>query len=520
MERAQALQDRAADRAKRLEDGDIDADEARREAEEEAKADAADAGEGEREEKEEAIVIPPPVVRHTPLAFCCVGCHAVLLAAGEVQRVYGNTVWGKAGVKPPGLIRNTGEQWQQTRAEVDAGAEDEEGGEEAGEDEAGPGVKAPKVYDTSAVYCAQCYAYVGRHYADRDAYRLVYIDRLTGRNWMYVQGDMASLHLRLLPLLSTPTPTDAEADDEEEGEGDGGPTPPLKEDEVPVVVGLPASYVSVAQALRYPFPRFPLPIIAAQLPPSNPNFATLTPAAITRLQAASPDPVWDVGSVEGARLAAMDARYAARLLLTVVTQHLLALFGEFESPQPASPYHPPSASPIPAFTHFYLSPPEMAHARGTARYAWHYLTGKDDSKVKRYGWGLKRVREMMVRWDAAVLLVMAGGWGGMRAIVVKVGEGYRVYQSNDRVKAKGRRYGLREWVKEGGRWSRVLDGEEMGEWYGQFERARRGEKAVWEELFCRGDEVLSLQDAPQDRFKDSECQFSIARLLPDNLHMD
>ena len=103
--------------------------------------------------------------------------------------------------------------------------------------------------------------------------------------------------------------------------------------------------------------------------------------------------------------------------------------------------------------------------------------------------------------------------------MVKVGTEWRVYQSNEGVRERRRRYGLKEWVKEGGRWGRVLGGEEMGEWFGKFERARRGEKAVWEELFCRGEEVLSVSDAPQDRYRETDCEFSVAELLKDNLNL-
>ena len=513
-DRAQAKREKAADRARRLEEGEIDAAEAKKEEEEEANE--AVAAEDE-EEKEEAIVVPPPVVKHVPISFCCVACHSVLLSSADIARVYANTVYSKAAAKPASLIRNTGEQWQQTPAEADAGAEVAEEEEAGGGEEAGK--KADEAEESSAVYCGQCYAYVGRHLSRRDVYRLVYIDRLTGRNWMFVTGDIAALPQRLTPLLSKPaTEEEEELANEEEGDGEAT-VKPVKAEDIPVIVGLPSSYTSVAQAVRYPFPRFPVPVIASTPAVANPNFPELTSTAIATLLSASPDPLYAVAGT-GVGLTQVDPAFTSRLLLTVVTQHLLALFATFSSPSPSSPYHPPSASPIPPFTHFYLTPPELTHARGTSRYTFHYLTGKDDSKVKRHPWSLRRAKDLLGRHDCAVLMVMAGGWGGMRSVVVKVGEQWRVYQSNERVREAGRRYGLEEWVRDGGRWGGVLDGEDMERWWGTFERARRGERAAWEDLFCRGDAVLTLTDAPQDRFRESDSQFSVARLLPDNLHMN
>ena len=510
------------DRAKRVEDGDIDADEAKKEEEEEAAKEAEGVGEGgEEEEKEEAIVIPPPVVKHTPLSFRCVSCHSVLLSAAHIARVYANTVYSKAHAKPPALFTNTGEQWTQLQAEADAGAEVEETDDGDATDS-----KAPKAELTSAVYCTGCKAYVGRHYARTDVHRLVCIDRLTGQNWMYVTGDMDKLVHKLTPLLRKAEAEgqegeggEGEEEEGEEGEERGGAKKVVKEEEIPPITGLPSVYVSPAQAVRYPFPRFPVPIIAASRPPPNPHFPAFSPSDISSLQAACPDPVYLVTPTSGTALTRLDASYTARLLLTVVTQHLLALFATFEAPTPSSPYHPPTSSPIPPFTHFYLSPPELTHARGTARYAFHYLTGKDDRTVKRHPWTLRRARERMAKWTCGVLMLMAGGWGGMRVVLVRVGVEWRVYQSNDGVRDRGRRYTLKDWVREGGRWGRVLGAEDMDEWFGKFERARRGDKAVWEDLFCRGDEVLSVADAPQDRFKETDCEFSVAELLKDNLNI-
>ena len=64
----------------------------------------------------------------------------------------------------------------------------------------------------------------------------------------------------------------------------------------------------------------------------------------------------------------------------------------------------------------------------------------------------------------------------------------------------------------------MLDEEEWSEWLGKYERARRGERSVWEELFCRGKSVEVLGcSQPQDSFKDSDCQFSISKLVLDHM---
>ena len=57
----------------------------------------------------------------------------------------------------------------------------------------------------------------------------------------------------------------------------------------------------------------------------------------------------------------------------------------------------------------------------------------------------------------------------MRVIAVKIGRDWRLYQSNDRVKGREGRYTLLQWLREGGRWSRVLGEEEADEWWGKLE---------------------------------------------------
>ena len=529
-ERDTQQREAAADRAKRLQAGDIDEDEAAKEVEEEKAARAAEAETEETEEKEEEIVVPPEVQRHTPLAFCCVVCHQTLLSPAHIHRVQGNTVWSKKGLKLDALIRNVGELWEQLSAEEDRGADaDDEEAEAAAADKAddeGAATATARPVQTAAAYCSRCFHYMGRWLVKAEQFRLVHIDRLTGRNWMYITGELPGLASRLTPLVLK---KEGEAEEEEEAaaeeeeaaeDGDDGEKAKAekqKAEEVPAVVGLPFSYVSVAQAVLYPFPRFPLTAIAATPALPNGNFPVLSSEVITALLGSAPDPLYSVVPSSLWLLQRVDASFTARLLLSIVSQHLLTLFASFAAPTPTSPYHPPSASPVPPFTHFYLSPPELTHARGTARYAFHYLTGKDDSKCKRLPFSLPRLRQSAARHPMAVVMLMAGGWGGMRVVAVKLGRDWRLFQSNDRVKGREGRYTLPQWLREGGRWSRVLAEEEADEWWGKLERARRGEQAVWEEIFCRGQPVRSSDAAPQDRFKDSECQYTVAKLLPDLL---
>ena len=529
-ERQKQKAESAADRAKRLEEGEIDADDAKKEEEEEEAKDREDEA-GEEEAKEEELQVPPPVVRHVPITFCCISCHSALLTPATIQRVHSNTVWSLKAAKVDALFKNLADIWEQEEEEEDKGrssADDEEAEAEAAGDEqsADAGAQKRRRSTTAAVHCARCFAYVGRWFVKEEQFRLVYIDRLTGRNWMFVTGDEATIQNKLTPLL-TPGKDETE-NEEQEAEGDeedenGEKKPkPVKEEVIPVIVGLPTSYATVAQARQYPFPRFPVLAIAQTAATINDNFPPLPPSTVAGLMSASADPLYTLST--SASLSAQslllrsDPALHARVLLLLVSRNVERVFSEFS----ASAYASPSACPVPAFTHFYLNPPQFTHARGTARYSFHYLTQRDDSKVKRQQWSVKRVRDAQRKaGELSAMFVIAGGWGGMRAVVIKVAGAYRVLQSNELCRDKTDRYTLRDWVGGNSRWSRVLDEEEWSEWLGKYERARRGERAVWEELFCRGKSVEVLGcSQPQDSFKDSDCQFSISKLVLDHMTVE
>ena len=532
-DRQQQRTERAADRAKRLDEGEIDAEDAKKEEEEEqAKQREEDEAEvAEQEEKEEELHVPPPVVRHTPLTFCCLSCHATLLTPATIHRVHSNTIWSNKAAKIDTLFKNMADVWEQENEEHDSGrdsTDDEDADADAmAGDELSDEAKAQRRRrsTTAAVHCARCFAYVGRWFVKEDQYRLVYIDRLTGRNWLFVTGDEATIQNKLTPLLVQGKESDeaeAEAEEEEDEDDNGEKRPkPVKEEVVPAVVGLPTSYASPAQARQYPFPRFPVTAIAQTAAAINDNFPPLPPSLVTGLMSSSADPLYALSSPSAPTLSLLlrsDPALHARVLLLLVSRNVERVFSSFAS----SAYASPSSCPVPAFTHFYLSPPQLTHARGTARYAFHYLTQRDDSKVKRQQWSVKRVRDAQRKaGELSALFVIAGGWGGMRAVVLKVAGAYRVLQSNELCRDKADRYTLSEWLSGNSRWSRVLDEEEWSEWLGKYERARRGERAVWEELFCRGKSVEVLGcSQPQDMFKDSDCQFSISKLVLDHMTVD
>lgn len=530
-ERQQLKAERAADRAKRLEEGEIDADEAKKEEEEENAREAEEEeGDKEEEEKEEALHIPPPVVRHVPLTFCCISCHSALLTPANIQRVYSNTIWSTRNPKVDALFKNMADVWEQEEEEADMGrnsAEDDEAEAEAQGDEQSDESDAQKRRrsTTTAVHCARCFAYVGRWFVKEEQFRLVYIDRLTGRNWLFVTGDEATVQNKLTPLL-TPKKEgseDEEAEQEEEEEDEDGEKKPrpIKQEVITAIVGLPVSYESAAQARQYPFPRFPVLAIAQTPADVNDNFPPLPPAIVSSLMASSADPLYSLSTSSDSAMSLLlrcDPALHARVLLLLVTRNVGRVFSSFAS----SAYASPASCPVPAFTHFYLTPPQFNHARGTARYAFHYLTQRDDSKVKRQQWSVKRVREAQRKaGELSALFIIAGGWGGMRAVVIKVGGAYRVLQSNELCREKADRYSLTQWLSGNSRWSRLLDEAEWSEWLGKYERARRGERAVWEELFCRGASVELLGcSQPQDSFKDSDCQFSISKLVLDHMTVE
>ena len=532
LDKEQQKADRAADRAKRLEEGELDAEDAKKEEEDdEAKAREEEAAGEQDEEKEEELQVPPPVVRHSPLTFCCLGCHSALLGPAAIQRVHSNTVWSAKGAKVDALFRNMADVWEQEDEEDDAGRASADGEDDeadaAGTEQSHDSASQRRRSTTAAVHCARCFAYVGRWFVREEQYRLVHIDRLTGRNWLFVMGDEATMHFKLAPLLrggEADADKAAEVEAEEDDEDDSGEkkAKAVKEEVIPAIVGLPTSYVSVAQAMQYPFPRFPVLAIAQTATAVNDNFPPLSPALVTALMSSSADPLFALSTASSAAalqlLLRSDPALHARALLLLVSRNVERVFSSFGS----SAYGSPSACPVAAFTHFYLSPPQFTHARGTARYVFHFLTQRDDSRVKRQQWTVKRVRDAQRKaGELSALFVIAGGWGGMRAVVVKVAGAYRVLQSNELCRDKADRYTLTDWLAGNSRWSRVLDEDEWSEWLGKYERARRGERAVWEELFCRGRSVELLGcSQPQDSFKDSDCQFSVGKLLLDQLSVD
>ena len=100
----------------------------------------------------------------------------------------------------------------------------------------------------------------------------------------------------------------------------------------------------------------------------------------------------------------------------------------------------------------------------------------------------------------------------MRAVIVKVGTAYRILQSNHVLKNVSDRYTLVDWIDSGSKWSRLLTEAEFDQFLYEFEFARRGDRQRWQQLFCRDHAVANIYTEPQDRFKDSDCQISIAKL--------
>lgn len=88
----------------------------------------------------------------------------------------------------------------------------------------------------------------------------------------------------------------------------------------------------------------------------------------------------------------------------------------------------------------------------------------------------------------------AGGYGGHRVVLVKVGLAFRVFQSNHSLDVATDRFTCLQWLASDYPWSRTLGLGEVVAFLAKFEEARRGSRAVWEELFTQGRRAMGLFD--------------------------
>lgn len=204
-----------------------------------------------------------------------------------------------------------------------------------------------------------------------------------------------------------------------------------------------------------------------------------------------------------------DRTFHNRLHLYRVSSRIQLFFMQF----PSGVYVNTNKPVIPLFTYFYVEKPDFTMARGTARYLFHYLTKKDDSKLKRLQYSYKKFQKALKKFENAVFHMTIGGWGGHRFVLVKIGTCYRIFQSNNCIDAPAQRYTVLQWLQSQYRWSRILSAEELSLFLAKFEEARRGSKKIWEELFCMSYPTRTNYDLAMDQFDPSQVYFAQAKLL-------
>jgi hypothetical protein len=176
-------------------------------------------------------------------------------------------------------------------------------------------------------------------------------------------------------------------------------------------------------------------------------------------------------------------------------------------------------SPIPAFLPFFTQPPNFYESRGSARYIFHFLTGNDDSTMKRYKFSASKLKSALNKNGAqiggAVAHVCIGGYGGHRLVIVQIGTNFRIFQSNANLENTGNRFTLLEWIdnKTTNKWNRVLNSKQFDEFLSSVDKARRGSQRHFESLFCRQAEIQKHVE----NFDSWQCEdvvFATAKLLP------
>jgi len=551
--------------------------------------------------------------------FCCIVCHSVLLRARDIDRITNNQVWTKPGrhlaAAGKSLLKNhTDVAFTRPADEKDSEEkrEDEEEEEEevaADEEEDGANTNLDpsipprdeglsKRESSIGVHCAGCDYYVGRYFTNKDAFRLIYIQRSSGQNFMYFTGDASPERL---------TPAMVRRDEDEEGEEEAGPPVDAEQGEeeddeafaervaqlraaakaalpIPPVVGLPGVYSDARQAPLYPFPRFGSltpyqrpsawerynetimrphnqPDNAKQAEESKEEDASVAGGATPKAKAGkvklndrkyrpsipalpfiyamlrqTPDHQYtlalsDVAAIKKGLVSAdlqcllsSDRQFHSRRQIDALTVRVDDLFTDF--PRKGTVYANTLHPPVPVYTYFFVKDaPEMTRDRGTARYVFHFLTNKDDSKLKRVPYTYNKFLKALIRYENSVVHMTAGGFGGHRFVLVKVGGVFRLFQSNHNLESAKDRYTCREWIGMAHDestlplpWCRTMDYPTLLLFLAKFEEARRGKREVWEELFCRSKRALGVYDV-SDEWKPDEIQFSIAKLIDERVQL-
>lgn len=107
---------------------------------------------------------------------------------------------------------------------------------------------------------------------------------------------------------------------------------------------------------------------------------------------------------------------------------------------------------------------------------------------------LPQFLKSLSRHENSVTHLSAGGYGGHRVVLVKVGLAFRVFQSNHSLDVATDRFTCLQWLASDYPWSRTLGLGEVVAFLAKFEEARRGSRAVWEELFTQGRRAMGLFD--------------------------
>lgn len=477
---------------------------------------------------------PKEVDSFTPLSFCCIICDQQLLTPESIQKIEQNQIFTKPDMELSNLYVNSAEQWMERYLPIDY-IENAEPNEEESE-ESDDNVLSPtfsgkgKIMKSQATYCRSCGSYLGRFIPSVSSYRIVYIHSLTGKNFMYLTKKIGCD--QMAPLLAESSEQDEEEEEEEaeeENDNEEVASKPLKLPKpIPQVYGLPNQYVSIAQAELYPYPRYGALTPYTEAPASRDTqvdgnkpltkLQVLSVGEALSLLRAAPDDLYAAArsSLDHARLdchllLSTDTRYVERRTIDIVVTQLQYLFANFFD----SVYGNASKSPIAPFAHFFLKPPQWSHARGTARYVFHFLTGKADEKCKRKTFTVSNFLATITKpKQFCVYHMTVGGEGGHRFVLVQIGQAFRILQANHALEDDNDRYSLLDWLSDDqDRWARTLTLLEATKFFQKFERIRKGEKDVWEELFCRGKTISVPSHSPQDAWKEDDIQYSQARIL-------
>lgn len=94
---------------------------------------------------------------------------------------------------------------------------------------------------------------------------------------------------------------------------------------------------------------------------------------------------------------------------------------------------------------------------------------------------------------------------------MKVGQAYRIFQSNNCLERVADRYTCVQWIRSDYPWSRILSHEELLAFLSKFEDARRGRQQIWEELFTCGQRALGLYDSA-DQWQPDQVFFATVKM--------